>query len=127
VLKHYFGRQAVATLLKFAKTTSDPQVASALVEKAAGLKERIGELPPPFTDVIDNHEAPQPRGSQAEAMIRDRDDLLLSMSVAYAALLLSGDLTWLADLRCFQLVKNGSSERSCDRWSRNDGLCRDKK
>jgi hypothetical protein len=35
--KHYFALQAV-TLLRFAKSTNDPAVAAALVEKAADLK-----------------------------------------------------------------------------------------
>jgi len=39
-------RQAV-TLLKFAKSTSDPQLAAALVEKASSLKSQGDETPPP--------------------------------------------------------------------------------
>ena len=35
--RQYFVRQA-ATLLKFAKSTSDPKAAAAVVEKAAALK-----------------------------------------------------------------------------------------
>jgi hypothetical protein len=43
----YIVRQ-IATLLKFAKTTSDPGIAAALVEKATHLKDRIDEtLPAP--------------------------------------------------------------------------------
>jgi hypothetical protein len=45
-------------LLKFAKATSDPQVAAALVEKAADLKDRLDGLPPPLSDVLDSHETP---------------------------------------------------------------------
>jgi hypothetical protein len=52
VLKHHFARQAAAALLKFAKATSDPQVAAALVEKAADLKDRLDGLAPPL------HETP---------------------------------------------------------------------
>jgi hypothetical protein len=37
--KQYFSRQA-ATLLKFAQSTNDPNIASALIEKAADLKSR---------------------------------------------------------------------------------------
>ncbi len=37
--KQYFSRQA-ATLLKFAQSTHDPNIASALIEKAADLKSR---------------------------------------------------------------------------------------
>jgi hypothetical protein len=40
--RNYFARQA-QTLLKFAKSTSDPKLAAALVEKAADLKSRIDE------------------------------------------------------------------------------------
>jgi hypothetical protein len=58
VFKHHFARQAAATLLKFAKATSDPQVAAALVEKAADLKDRLDGLPPPLSDVLDSHETP---------------------------------------------------------------------
>jgi hypothetical protein len=41
-----FAREAAATLLRMAKTTKDPQVASGLVQRAADLKDRTGELPP---------------------------------------------------------------------------------
>jgi hypothetical protein len=45
--KRYFTRQA-ATLLEFARSTKDPNVASALIEKAADLKSRSDEeMPPP--------------------------------------------------------------------------------
>ena len=37
--KRYFVRQA-ATLLKFARSTNDPKLASALLEKAADLRSR---------------------------------------------------------------------------------------
>ncbi|MCK1655576.1 hypothetical protein IVA88_29715 [Bradyrhizobium sp. 149] len=40
-----FAREAAATLLRMAKTTKDPQVASGLIQRAADLKERTGELP----------------------------------------------------------------------------------
>jgi hypothetical protein len=40
--KRYFARQA-ATLLKFARSTNDPRVAGALIEKAADLKSRSDE------------------------------------------------------------------------------------
>jgi hypothetical protein len=44
--KEYFSRQ-VATLLKFAQSTNDPGIASALIEKAADLKFRGDrEMPP---------------------------------------------------------------------------------
>ena len=38
----YFLRQAL-TLIKFAQTTSDPQVSAALIAKADKLKSQIGE------------------------------------------------------------------------------------
>jgi hypothetical protein len=40
--KQYFVRQA-ATLLKFAKSTKNPDLAAVLVEKAADLKSKIDE------------------------------------------------------------------------------------
>lgn len=47
VSKNYLTRQAT-TLIKFAKSTSDPAVVTALVEKAAELKTHADEaLPPP--------------------------------------------------------------------------------
>jgi len=42
--KYYFVRQA-STLLKFARSTSDPRLAAALVEKAAALKSKADPLP----------------------------------------------------------------------------------
>jgi hypothetical protein len=44
--RNYFTRQA-ATLLKFAKSTSDPKLAAALVEKASDLKSQSDEARPP--------------------------------------------------------------------------------
>jgi len=45
--KQYFVRQA-ATLLRFAKSTQNPNVAAALVEKAADFKSQIEDtIPPP--------------------------------------------------------------------------------
>jgi hypothetical protein len=44
--RNYFTRQATI-LLKFAKSTSDPQLAAALIEKAADLKSRVDETMPP--------------------------------------------------------------------------------
>jgi hypothetical protein len=43
--KQYLVRQAV-TLLKFAKSTQDPKMAAALVEKAADLKDQVDEAIP---------------------------------------------------------------------------------
>ncbi|RXH12457.1 hypothetical protein EAS54_26270 [Bradyrhizobium guangzhouense] len=42
---NYFAREAAATLLRMAKTTKDPQVASGLIQRAADLKDRTEELP----------------------------------------------------------------------------------
>src|SRR4051794_4125442 len=42
---NYFAREAAATLLKMAKTTKDPAVASGLVQRAADIKDRTEELP----------------------------------------------------------------------------------
>ena len=46
--RNYFARQA-ATLLNFAKSTKDPAVAAALLDKAADLKSQLDEsdLPDP--------------------------------------------------------------------------------
>ena len=43
--QNYFKRQA-ATLLKFARSTSDPQVVAALVEKATQLRSQVDETIP---------------------------------------------------------------------------------
>jgi hypothetical protein len=40
--RYYFTRQA-ATLLKFAQTTTSPQLAAVLIEKAAHLKSQVDE------------------------------------------------------------------------------------
>ena len=42
--KLYFVRQAI-TLLRFAQSTSDPQVAAALVDKASDLSSEADEAP----------------------------------------------------------------------------------
>jgi hypothetical protein len=42
----YVARQ-IATLLRFAKETTDSTVAVALIEKAADLKEQVDDMPPP--------------------------------------------------------------------------------
>jgi hypothetical protein len=44
--RHYFTRQAM-TLLKFAKSTTNPDLAAILVEKAADLKSQVEANPPP--------------------------------------------------------------------------------
>jgi hypothetical protein len=54
--RQYFVRQA-ATLLKFAKSTNDPKVVAAVVEKAAALKSQgdkarpLGDLTPLAPDI----------------------------------------------------------------------------
>lgn len=40
-----FAREAATALLRLAKSTSDPNIAAALVHKAADMKERIEEVP----------------------------------------------------------------------------------
>jgi hypothetical protein len=47
--REYFARQ-VAILFKFAKATKDPEISSALLEKAAALKDRVESIPGPFTN-----------------------------------------------------------------------------
>jgi hypothetical protein len=44
--RSYFTRQAM-TLLKFAKSTNNPDLAAVLIEKAADLKSQIDETMPP--------------------------------------------------------------------------------
>jgi hypothetical protein len=44
--RDYFVRQA-ATLLKFAKATTNPQLAAVLIEKAADVKSRVDESSTP--------------------------------------------------------------------------------
>ena len=44
--RHYFARQAT-TLLKFAHSTTNAQLAAVLVEKAAELKSQVDETEPP--------------------------------------------------------------------------------
>lgn len=49
VSRNYFTRQVV-TLLKFAKSTSDPKVVTALVDKAIELKSQADETTAPPSD-----------------------------------------------------------------------------
>jgi hypothetical protein len=44
--RRYFARQA-ATLLKFANSTTNPELAASLIEKAAALKSQVDETEPP--------------------------------------------------------------------------------
>lgn len=44
----YHARRAAITLLKMAKTTSDPEMSARFVDVAADLKDHTGELPLPF-------------------------------------------------------------------------------
>ncbi len=41
IVRGKYTREAAATLLRFAKSTSNPNVAAALVEKTADLNERV--------------------------------------------------------------------------------------
>jgi hypothetical protein len=44
------GREAAATLLRFSKSTSDPKLAAALVDKAAEITARADDLSFPTID-----------------------------------------------------------------------------
>ncbi|MCA6107658.1 hypothetical protein J6497_10395 [Bradyrhizobium sp. CNPSo 4026] len=44
IVRGKYAREAAATLLRFAKSTSDPNLTAALVEKAADLNERGEDL-----------------------------------------------------------------------------------
>jgi hypothetical protein len=44
VARHAYVARQIATLLTFAKTTTDPKVSAALIEKAADIKDRDGPL-----------------------------------------------------------------------------------
>jgi len=54
-----FAREAAAALLKIAKSTSDPDLASRLVQAAADLKDQAGEMA--FSGSIDPPDV-QPEG-----------------------------------------------------------------
>jgi hypothetical protein len=45
-LASFYVTRQIATLLRFAKETSDPNIAAALVEKAADLKAQADDMPP---------------------------------------------------------------------------------
>ncbi|HJY88765.1 MAG TPA: hypothetical protein VJ255_00730 [Candidatus Acidoferrum sp.] len=45
--------RAAAAMLRMAQSTSDPVLASKLIDLAAHLKEQAGELPVPFTEAPD--------------------------------------------------------------------------
>lgn len=45
-----FAREATATLLRFSKSTSDPRLAARLVEKAADIQDRTGDVSAPEID-----------------------------------------------------------------------------
>jgi len=46
-----FAREAAAALLRWSRAASDQSQTIGLVEKAADIKDRIGELLPPETDM----------------------------------------------------------------------------
>jgi hypothetical protein len=51
-----FAQEAVAALFRFSKSTSDPQVAAALIDKAAEIKDRADHPSPdksPWTPDVD--------------------------------------------------------------------------
>ena len=48
--KHHLFARAAAATLKMAKTTSDRNFAARLVERAADLKDRVDNLPPPTSE-----------------------------------------------------------------------------
>src|SRR5260370_22506662 len=56
VRRNYFTRQA-KTLLNFAKSTSDPNLAADLIHKTADMKSQLGEAhtphPPPFAPDVE--------------------------------------------------------------------------
>ena len=52
-----FAREAAAALLRMAKTTKDPTVAAGLVQRAADLKDRTGELPAIDVEAMAEEEA----------------------------------------------------------------------
>jgi len=45
-----FAREAAAALLRFSRSTSDPKLAAALVDKAAAIKDRVDALSLPAVD-----------------------------------------------------------------------------
>jgi hypothetical protein len=45
VLNRVYVARQIATLLEFARSTKDPRLSAVLVDKAAGLKSRIDEVP----------------------------------------------------------------------------------
>jgi hypothetical protein len=53
-----FAREAAATLLRFSKSTSDPNLAAALVDKAADIKDRADDLSLPTIDIDESPRAP---------------------------------------------------------------------
>jgi hypothetical protein len=60
VSKNYLTRQAT-TLIKFAQSTSDPKVLTALVEKAAKLKSQADETRPDLSPLAPDVERPAKR------------------------------------------------------------------
>ena len=50
ISRRYLRRQA-STLIQFAKSTNNPQLAAVLIQKAANLKSRVEETAPPDTSL----------------------------------------------------------------------------
>jgi hypothetical protein len=64
--RRYFARQA-ATLLKFANSTTNPQFAAVLIEKAANLKSQVDETEPP------RDQSPRPPDVETTHWIGERE------------------------------------------------------
>ena len=67
--KGYLVRHA-ATLLKLARSTSDPALATALIDKAAELKDRIDDYPDVTLIVPDVEPPPASQAVSPEALRR---------------------------------------------------------
>ena len=54
---NYFAREAAAALLRMAKTTRDPGMASGLIQREADLKDRSEEVAPIDAEAISEERA----------------------------------------------------------------------
>ena len=57
----HHAREAAVALLKMAKAISDPKIAAGLIEAAADLKDKAGELPPINIEAITRLPAKAPK------------------------------------------------------------------
>jgi hypothetical protein len=64
-----FAREAAATLLRFSKSTSDPELAARLVEKAADIKDRTEGLSSPKIDLSPWAPDIEPEGSMLTDLV----------------------------------------------------------